>query len=83
MSQQRSNNRHNEGERGRCGGQSEKMDVRKTGQEHFRVFRDTVNGLFKGTFWALPPHLSEFDVHGCLALRCPHQEARLPCRCCT
>ena len=49
MSQQRSNNRHNEGERGRCGGQSEKMDVRKTGQEHFRVFFDTVNGLFKST----------------------------------
>ena len=31
-------------------GQSEKMDVRMTEQDNFRVVRDTVNGLFKGTF---------------------------------
>ena len=50
MSQQRSNNRRNEGERGRCVGQREKLHGRKTEQDNFRVVRDTVNGLFKGTF---------------------------------
>ena len=48
MSQQRSNNPRNEGERWRCVGQREKLDVRKREQENIRVFRDKVNVLFKG-----------------------------------
>ena len=50
MSQQRKNNRRNEGERGRCVGQREKLHGRKTEQDYFRVVHDTVNCLFKGTF---------------------------------
>ena len=60
------------------------MDVRKTGQEHFGVFRDTVNGLFKSTLgpchhifrssmsmvvWLFAVLFKKHDCHGDVVLR--------------
>ena len=84
MSQQRRNNRRNEGERWRCVGQREKLHGRKTEQDNFRVVRDTVNGLFKGTFgphnhifrssmsmvvWLFALLFKKHDCHGDVVLR--------------
>ena len=46
--------------------QREKLDVRKTEKDNFRVVRGTVGDLLKGYSLAIPPHLPEFDVQ-CLS----------------